>query len=194
MPLPELPPALPRRGNRFTRALGRLVLAMAGWRVAGNFPDCGKMVVVVAPHTSNWDTFFGIVLVFALGLDAHWMGKHTLFLGPLGPLMRWLGGIPVDRNRPTDRVGQVAAEFERREKLLLAIAPEGTRRKVERWKSGFWRISRAAQIPMVPAWFDFAQREIGIGPVLEASDDYQADLARIMEFFRGVTPRHPERY
>jgi 1-acyl-sn-glycerol-3-phosphate acyltransferase len=194
MDLPELPATFPRRGNAFTRALGRLALRVTGWRVTGNFPDRAKLVVVVAPHTSNWDTFLGIVLAFALGFDAHWLAKHTLFSGPLGPLMRWVGGIPVDRSRPTDRVDQITAEFVRRDQLLLAIAPEGTRGKVERWKSGFWRIARAAAVPMVPAWFDYARREIGIGPALEATDDYPADLARIMEFYRGVTPRHPERF
>lgn len=191
---PALAPSAPQRGNRLTRALGLLGLTLLGWRFAGAFPDRSKLVIVVAPHTSNWDFVVGIALVFATGLDAHWLGKHHLFQGPLGPLARWLGGIPVDRRQRNDLVEQTTAAFQSRDRLWLGITPEGTRKKVERWKSGFWHIAKAAGVPIVLCYLDFRKREIGVGPLIEPGEDYEADLARIQAFYASVTPRHPDKF
>jgi len=194
MSLPDIPLKAPRRGNRFTRTLGRLGLAASGWKVTGKMPDRSKLVMIVAPHTSNRDFFYGILAVFALGLHANWLGKHTLFRGPAGRLMRWLGGISVDRSRRNDLVEQTAAVFQKRNRLWLAITPEGTRKKVERWKSGFWHIARAAKVPILLVYFDYARREIGFGPLLDPSDDYASDLAQIIAFYQGIVPCHSERF
>lgn len=194
MDLPTLPPEVPRRGNRLSRTLGRLVLGICGWRVTGQFPPQNKLVMVVAPHTSNWDFFYGIAAVFALGLQAHWLGKHTLFAPPRGRAMRWLGGISVDRSRRNALVDQTTAAFRQRDRLWLAVTPEGTRKKVERWKSGFWHIARDAGVPILPVYFDYARREIGLAPLLVPGEDYETDLARLLNFYRGITPRHPERF
>jgi 1-acyl-sn-glycerol-3-phosphate acyltransferase len=194
MDLPILPPHLPQRGNGLTRVLGRLGLRLLRWRFAGEFPDRSRLVIVVAPHTSNWDFVVGIAVIFATGLHAHWLVKDSWFRWPLGILGRWLGGIPVDRSRRHDLVEQTSAAFRERDRLWLAITPEGTRKKVERWKSGFWHIAKAAGVPIALCYFDYRKREVGFGPLLEPGDDYAADLARILSFYAGVTPRHPDKF
>jgi len=164
------------------------------WRFAGEFPDHSQLVIVVAPHTSNWDFVVGIAVIFATGLHAHWLAKDAWFRWPLGMLGRWLGGIPVDRSRRHDLVEQTSAAFRERDRLWLAITPEGTRKKVERWKSGFWHIAKAAGVPIALCYFDYRKREVGFGPLLKPGDDYAADLARIQAFYAGVTPRHPDKF
>jgi 1-acyl-sn-glycerol-3-phosphate acyltransferase len=192
--LPALPAGVPRRGNFLTRCLGRLGLRLLHWRFEGEFPEPSKLVLVVAPHTSNWDFVVGIAIVFATGLNAHWLAKDTWFRWPVGLLGRWLGGLPVDRSRRHDRVEQTSRVFREHERLWLAITPEGTRKKVERWKSGFWHIAKAAGVPIAPCYFDYRKRETGFGPLLIPGDDYEQDLARLQAFYATVTARHPEQF
>ena len=185
---------LPVRGNRLTRMLGRLVLALGGWRIAGKPPQVAKLVCIVAPHTSNWDFVIGIAAVFALGLDVRWLGKHTLFRGPAGPLMRWLGGIPVDRSAPHGYSVELSRLFRRSERLLLGIAPEGTRSRVERWRSGFYAIATAAEVPIVLCYLDYSEKVAGFGPVVIPSGDPQRDMEHIGAFYRGVHAKRPDRF
>ncbi|WP_197463744.1 lysophospholipid acyltransferase family protein [Desulfuromonas sp. DDH964] len=192
--LPPLPATVPQRGNRLSRALGRFAMRRLGWRLAGPFPEQSKLVVVVAPHTSNWDFIVGIALVFATGLHANWLAKHVFFRPPLGLLARWLGGIAVDRSKRNDLVEQTTAIYRQRERIWLGITPEGTRKKVERWKSGFWHIAKAAGVPIALCYFDYRKREIGFGPLLLPGENYEADLARIQAFYADVAPRHPENF
>lgn len=194
MPTSVLPPSAPRRGNRLSRGLGRLGLRLLRWRFVGEFPEPSRLVIVVAPHTSNWDFVTGIAVVFATGLHAHWLVKDTWFRWPFGHLARWLGGIPVDRSRSNALVEQTSQAFAEHERLWLAVTPEGTRKKVARWKSGFWHIARDAGVPIALCYFDYRKRETGFGPLLEPGDDYTADLERITAFYREVTPCHPENF
>jgi len=186
-----VPPGVPVRGNGLTRWLGRQLLRFSGWRVAGRFPDSGKILIIVAPHTSNWDFLTGIQAVFALGLDAHWMAKHSLFDTALGPLLRWLGGIPVNRQAPQGAVEQVVDRFQSSRRLMLAITPEGTRKKVERWKSGFYRIARQARVPLVPVSIDYRRKVVEIHDPFPVSGDYAADLPAIQGIYDHVTPKRP---
>lgn len=188
-----VPPSLPREGGPLTRALGRWALQLAGWRFEGAFPDLPKAVVIVAPHTSNWDFFVGLAAKFALGLESRWVGKHSLFVGPVAPLLRHWGGIPVDRRAPQDIVQRVVGDFAASERMLFTLAPEGTRKRVAEWKSGYWHIASRAGVPIVPVAFDFALRIIAIGPPLMPTD-LEADEARLRVFARGVVPRRPELY
>lgn len=185
---------LPRRGNRFSRWLGRSILHLFGWRIEGEFPNRGKFLAIVAPHTSNWDFVIGIAAVLALGIEAHWLGKHTLFCGPVGPLMRRLGGIAVDRRSPQGYIDQLAGIFERRERFILGITPEGTRRRVERWKTGFYHIAKAAGVPLVPCYLDFKRRVAGIGPAWEPDADLTAEMQRLEGFFRDIAPKRPQNF
>lgn len=184
--VPVLPPSLPRRGNAFSRWLGRTLLALGGWRIEGEVPDRPKLVAIVAPHTSNWDFVLGIAAVFALGLRVRFLGKHTLFRPPLGWLMRWLGGTPVVRETPQGAVADAADMIRREERVLLGIAPEGTRTRGTPWRSGFYNIALAAQVPILPVAFDGAARAVRLFPPLEPGGDYAADLARLQAHYEGV--------
>jgi 1-acyl-sn-glycerol-3-phosphate acyltransferase len=159
--LAPLPPLAPRRAYaRWLAALGHGWLKLAGWRVEGEFPDVERCVVAVAPHSSNWDFVHGIAVVFALGLRVSFVAKHTLFRGPLGRFMRWAGGLPVDRSQPHGLVEGIVAAFGRPEALWLAITPEGTRKPVERFKTGFYRIALAAEVPILPVVFNYRRRAV----------------------------------
>ena len=192
MTIPELGPALPRRGGPVSRGLGRAMLKLLGWRIEGAFPEVGRFIIIGAPHTSNWDFPVAMSAMLALGLDARWMGKHSLFRPPLGPVMRWFGGLPVRRDAAGGVVEQMVEQFERQERLVLGIAPEGTRKRVVQWKTGFYRIAVAAGVPIVPVSFDYARKVVGIGPALYPSGDQEADLRTLRGFYRDVTARNPE--
>jgi 1-acyl-sn-glycerol-3-phosphate acyltransferase len=193
---PEVPPSIPTRGSRLGRWIGRTGLSVAGWKVTGHLPDTGRLVIIVAPHTSNWDFIAGFWAYLALDLHATWFGKHTLFIGPFGALLRHFGGIPVHRESRDASllVDRSAEEFGRREQMLLAIAPEGTRRKVTEWKSGFWRIADRAGVPIVPVALDFRLRRVIIGAPVRTSGDREGDIARIRALYTGITPRHPAQF
>lgn len=192
--LPEPKPGQPQFGNRFTRWLGCVWLRIFGWRFKGTFPDYRKMVVAVAPHTSNWDFPLGLAVAFGMRIRFHWLGKHTLFRRPFAGLMKRLGGIPVNRKAPVGVVEQVLRRFEESEWLYLAISPEGTRSRVDRWKTGFIRIAHAAKVPIQLICFDYARRLIEAGPVVETTHDLEADLTRIRDWFSAVTPRNPANF
>jgi len=187
------PAGIPRAGGALSRAVGRGVLSLAGWRIEGAVPDRPHLVVCVAPHTSNWDFVIGYAAKMALGVRAHWLGKHTLFRGPRGPLMRAMGGIPVDRGAAHGVVAQVAARFRREPQLVLGVAPEGTRRKVDRWKTGFYHIAREAGVPIWPVALDWGARVVRLGVPLAPTGEEAADIETLQGFFRRVRGRNPER-
>lgn len=189
-----LGPSVPRRGNRFSRALFTALLRLAGWRFVEPFPDQAQAVIVAAPHTSNWDFVVGMSAVFALGVRVHWMGKHTLFRWPAGPLMRWLGGIPIDRTAAHGVVEQTVALFAARPQLLLVVTPEGTRKKVARWKSGFWHIAHGAGVPILLGAIDYRKKQLQVGSLLQPGSDLEADMRRIQAHYAGITPRHRDRF
>jgi 1-acyl-sn-glycerol-3-phosphate acyltransferase len=182
--LPVPGPRVPRRGNRVLRVLGRAVLRLSGWRLSGELPNAPKLIILAAPHSSLWDGVVGIAAAFALSIRAHWMGKHTLFRGWKGRMMRFVGGLPVDRGRAHGAVGDVAREFASREALWLAIAPEGTRKVVPRWKTGFWHIARAANVPVFQVAFHYPEKRIVIGPLYWVGRDLDGDVARVQTFYR----------
>lgn len=184
--VPQLPPSLPRRGNALTRWLGRSLLAAAGWRIEGEIPDRPKLIAIVAPHTSNWDFVVGIAAVFALGLRVRFLGKHTLFNPWLGWLMRWLGGVPVVRDTPQGAVAEAAAMIAGESQVLLGLAPAGTRRRGAPWRSGFYQIALAANVPLLPVAFDFPRRAIRLFPLFSPGGDYAADLPRLQALYAGV--------
>ncbi len=160
-----------------------------GWRVDPNLPDLPKFVAIAAPHSSGWDFIVGIAFVFAIRLDAHYIGKAELFKGPLGPLMRWLGGLPVDRNHPEGFVEQTVALFTAHEKLVVALAPEGTRKPVTKWKTGFYRIAVGAGVPIVPGYFDNGRRAVGLGPPFHPTGDVETDMAALRAFYAKLPRR-----
>ena len=179
-----LPPQAPRvEPNRFTRWLGRSLLRLGGWRMEGAFPDVPKLVLIGAPHSSNWDGFWGLAAKLALGLDLRILGKHQLFWWPLSLLLRRLGIIAVDRGAAHGVTEQAATMIRAADRFWFGLAPEGTRKPVPRFKPGYWKIASGAGVPVLPAYFDYPRKVIGIGPLFHLGDDMAADTARIQRWY-----------
>jgi len=189
--VPPLGDAVPKRGNRLTRAFGRWTLAAMGWHLETTLPDAPKFVIVVAPHTSGWDFVIGIFATVALGMRASWMGKHALFRWPFGSLLRWLGGIPIDRGESHGVVDSMVELFGRRHALVLGIAPEGTRHKVRKWRTGFYHIAHGAGVPIVPCYLDYARKVIGTGAALLPTGDIARELPTIQSVYARITGKNP---
>ncbi len=173
------------------RRLGELHLRLTGWRLDGDKPALRKYVLIGAPHTSNWDLVYTLALGFVSEVRIAWLGKHTLFRGPLGWLFRRLGGIPVDRSAPHGMVAEIARHFAVEDALVLVVAPEATRRRVEYWKSGFYQIAREACVPIVLGFLDYPHRRGGYGPAITPTDDVSADMDAIRAFYRDKVGRRP---
>ena len=192
--VPVLPPRVPRRHARWLQRVGRWAFTRAGWRVEGNFPDVPRQVLVIAPHTSNWDFVAGLGAMLALDLDPRWLGKHTLFRPPLGWLMRAIGGIPVRRDTHHDMVAQVVDAFRAARAMVLAITPEGTRRKTAAWKTGYYAIAEQAGVPVVPVWFDWGRRVVGIGAPYAAEGGAAALTERLRGLYHAGMARRPSAF
>jgi len=180
------------RLHPWLQAIGRAYYRLSGWRLEGQMPNYAKSVVIVGPHTSNWDFIVFLMGSFVLGIRGQWLGKDTIFWGPLGWLFRRLGGIPLDRNSSHDLVTQAVEALRNSSEMTLVLAPEGTRKKSNHWKSGFYYFALGAGVPIVMAYADFARKTAGIGGEVWPTGDVDADLAKIRAFYDGVTPRHPE--
>jgi 1-acyl-sn-glycerol-3-phosphate acyltransferase len=172
--------------------IGRFYLWLFGWQMRGDKPPYKKYVILAAPHTSNWDVPVMLSIAYVYGIPVSWMGKHSLFRGPLGWLIRRLGGLRVDRRARHNAVQQMVDEFARREELYLLITPEGTRARAEYWKSGFYHIAREAQVPIVLGQLDFKQRIGGLPEVFHPTGDLKADMDHIRAFYEGAQGKYPE--
>ncbi|MCB1559922.1 MAG: lysophospholipid acyltransferase family protein [Xanthomonadales bacterium] len=191
--LAALPDCAPRKHGGFARAFGRFCLRLAGWRIEGEFPDHPNLLIIAAPHTSWWDGAWGLIGKLALGLDVCIIAKAELFRWPLGPLLRWLGVRPVDRSRAHGMVGEASSLLRNHERLWFLLAPEGTRKAVPKWKSGFWHIARGADVPVMCAAFDYANKRICVGPTVRMTEDRDADLLRLYAHYAqypGANPRN----
>ena len=182
----------PRRGSWLAPRLANRLLAFAGWRVEGALPALPRFIIVVAPHTSNWDFPLGVLAMFAIDLRASWLGKHTIFFFPVAPLLRWIGGEPIDRSAKHGTVGAAIEHFQTRPQWVLALSPEGTRRRVDRWKTGFHRIAVGAGVPVVPVWIDYRAGVVGLGAPLTMGPDETSEVARVHALFHKEMARYPE--
>ena len=170
----------------FAPWVGATLLRLGGWKVVLAQPVPSRCVVIFYPHTSNWDTAIGLCAKFVIGLPIRFAGKDTLFGVPLlGPLLKRWGGVPVNRREHTGFIEQMAAEFRRHDEFRLAIAPEGTRARTACWKSGFYHLARAADVPLALGFIDYPRREVGVGAYLDLTGDVPADMARIRAFYAG---------
>lgn len=186
-PVLPLPPSAPRvvKSNRFARWLGRSILRLGGWRMVGQFPDIPKLVMIGAPHSSNWDGLWAFSAKVALGLDVRILAKEALFRVPLlGWLLRKFGVIPVNRRAPGSVVEQAVKLIRQSDRFWYGIAPEGTRKRVKHWKMGFWKIAKGAGVPVLPVYFHYPDKIIGVGEPFHLSDDADADMARIRSWYR----------
>ncbi|MFM7395680.1 MAG: 1-acyl-sn-glycerol-3-phosphate acyltransferase [Gammaproteobacteria bacterium] len=191
---PYLPPETPQVKSWWRRAVGQSVLRLLGWRIEGNLPNLRKFVLIVAPHTSNWDFIVGFMVYLALQLECVWLAKHTAFRGPLGPIGRYFGGVGIDRARAGNIVQAYIDEFAKRDRMVLTLTPEGTRSRVSEWKKGFHHVARSARVPIVSVALDFSRRRAIFGPPINVTDDYVADLARIKPFFTAKMAKHPSNF
>ena len=192
MVYPAPPPGLRHARGILLRLLGKVYLRWGGWRFEGSFPDDPKCVLIVAPHTSNWDFSLGLAVIFAVELRASWLGKHTIFKAPFKGLLRWLGGIPVNRGASHGVVGECVKAFQASPTLFLTVAPEGTRKGVSQWKTGFYVIASKAGVPIMPVTFDFGRKVIRLMPVFRPTGNLDVDLPLIQALFAG-SQGHRER-
>ena len=174
------------------RRLAHLILRLVGWTALNASPDAPKAVVIAAPHTSNWDGIWALTYKVAVGLDIRFFAKQSLFWFPLGTLLRGLGGIPLNRDQARSAVDQAVAMFEAEENFYFALAPEGTRALRDVWKSGFYRIAKAANVPVLLGVIDYGNKRIGIAGRLDLSDNMEADLEKCAKFYAGIEGRWPK--
>lgn len=177
--------------NALLRWLGRSTLSSLGWTLVGQIPNADRVVLICAPHTSNWDFIYLLLISWAQDFDVHWIGKDSLFKPPFGPLMRALGGISVSRGAKSNQSGQVAEKMLAAGKLIVAIAPEGTRGPAPHWRSGFYHIAAQGDAVIAIGFLDYPSKTAGFGPPLKPTGDLQADFATIAEFYRTKVGKFP---
>jgi 1-acyl-sn-glycerol-3-phosphate acyltransferase len=184
-----LGPRVPRRNNPITRAIGRLGLRLLGWKMQGDWPNEPKLIVALAPHSSNMDFILSVSVFWGLNLRTSFLAKQSLFWFPLGQIMRFLGGIPVDRSSPQGMVDDLARQFRNASQLVIGITPEGTRGGVSSWKSGFARIAAAAEVPVLPAIVNYDEKMIYFQPVVSGSGSAEAILSATQAAASVGSPR-----
>ena len=182
--------------NTILRGLSIAVMRLAGWKVEGSLPaDCAKSVFIAAPHTSNWDLPFTLMVAFVLRLNVYWMGKHQIFKFPFRHVMMWLGGIPVHRETSNNLVAASAQAIQAADGALqLIVPPEGTRNKARYWKTGFYYIALGAKVPIVLAYMDYERKVTGLGPVFYPTGDIEADMAKIKAFYAPFKGKNPDQF
>ncbi|MBN3035813.1 MAG: 1-acyl-sn-glycerol-3-phosphate acyltransferase [Bacteroidales bacterium] len=177
------------------RVLAGWILGLAGWEISGTVPEgVEKCVVVVAPHTSNWDFVIGRLAYTVLGLPARFLIKKEWFFFPLGPLLKSLGGIPVDRKSDRHAAEKISALFARRKRLFLTITPEGTRKYNAHWKRGFYTIALRAKVPIALGFLDYREKKGGIRMIIYPTGNFREDFRIIEDFYRGIHARHPKKF
>jgi 1-acyl-sn-glycerol-3-phosphate acyltransferase len=180
--------------NKFMAWLGLMFLKIMGWRVEGEIPDIKKFVIIAAPHTSNWDFPITLAVAFALKMKIYWMGKAAMFRWPFAATFRWLGGIPIDRSKSHNVVEQSIQAFHKLEKLIMLVPPEGTRKKVSYWKTGFYHIAQGANVPIVLGFLDYRRKVGGIGPTFHPTGHIERDLQTIQAFYAAVTGKRQSQF
>lgn len=170
-----------------------VILRSCGWTVSGEAPTNKKLVIIGAPHTSNWDFPLSLLSLSALGLRFSWVGKHTLFKPPFGLFFEAIGGIPVNRSKRSSFLEKIADEFAKRNKLLLAIAPEGTRSKNDHWKAGFYYIAMQAEVEICLGFVDYSTRSVGLGDQFMPTGDIDKDFCLIENFYKSKFGKYPEK-
>ncbi|RDS84064.1 1-acyl-sn-glycerol-3-phosphate acyltransferase [Dyella psychrodurans] len=188
--LPAIPAQAPRLNSRFWPWLMRSLLRLSGWRLLGELPNLPKVIIIGAPHSSYWDGVWGLMMKIGLGVNINIMIKREVLDGPLGIILRPIGLIPINRSAALNVVDQMVQRFKDHEQMWLGITPEGTRKHVKHWKSGFLRIAHDANVPIQTLFIDYPSRTFTLGPLIRASDDHEADMATIRAMFRPYRGKH----
>jgi 1-acyl-sn-glycerol-3-phosphate acyltransferase len=175
------------------KAISKLILSAMGWKAANPFPsNVKKYVVIVGPHTSSWDFIIGVLFRSALKIEVRFLGKEELFKGPFGFIFRWLGGFPVDRFHHSNMVDSVVRIFDSKEEFGIALSPEGTRKRVEKLRTGFYYIALKARVPVIMAGLDYKKKCAIFSAPIDLTGNQEADFQKIYAFFRNITGKIPE--
>jgi len=166
--------------------IGRMTLKVFGWSIESQPPDLPKYVIIAAPHTSAWDFVFALACAFVFRVEVCWLGKKSLFQGPLKPIMSWLGGKSVDRKQSSNLVEQTIEMFRSQSECRIALTPEGTRKKVERWRTGFYHMAVGANVPIALGFLDYRRKVGGFGPLFYPTGDLEKDLKEIQDFYKPI--------
>ncbi len=190
---PVLPDQVPSRGSTLSRAIFKKLFLAQGWKFDGEFPNLAKAVAIISPHTSNIDAWHGFLALLGIGIKITIFGKNTLFDTPLKPLLDWVGVIPVQRENPHGLIREIAEIVQATDQIWIGMAPEGTRKKADKIRSGFYYIAYEAQIPIVMFSFDYTKKTIHCLGVFEPSGDFETDLEKILKIYDGkFSPKNPE--
>jgi 1-acyl-sn-glycerol-3-phosphate acyltransferase len=178
--------------SSFMHGLATLLFRLCGWKTEGRVHQPPRFVVIAAPHTSNWDALVMVAAAYIFRVKMQWFVKAEAFFFPLGPILRFFGGIPIDRSASHNMVGQAVERFRQSDRLILAVPPEATRKRTAFWKTGFYRIARGAGVPIVLGYLDYRRKVAGLGPAFMPTGDIEADFKVFEKFYAAVTPRFPE--
>lgn len=178
--------------SRIVKAALLSLYRRRGWKAEGIVPSPRRFIIIAAPHTSNWDFLYYLGLTQELGIPAYFMAKKSLFRWPFGGFMRSMGGVEVDRASSHNYVQAMVDEFNRRDEFMLTIAPEGTRSRTKRWKTGFYQIALAAKVPLVVGLMDYGRKVGGLGPMIWPTGDFRADMEKVLAVYKSCVPRHPK--
>lgn len=190
---PVLPDQVPSRGSPLSRAIFKKLFLAQGWKFDGEFPNLAKAVAIISPHTSNIDAWHGFLALLGIGIKITIFGKNTLFDTPLKPLLDWVGVIPVQRENPHGLTREITEIVQATDQIWIGMAPEGTRKKADKIRSGFYYIAYEAQIPIVMFSFDYTKKTIHCLGVFEPSGDFETDLEKILKIYDGkFSPKNPE--
>lgn len=192
MTTPKIADCVPTRNYGFLQKISPKLLSWCGWSIKGELPAQPKFILAVAPHTSNWDFFIGIAVMFTLRLKVSFLGKASIFRWPVKSILTAIGGIAVDRSHSHGVVGQIVQELKHNDSFILGLAPEGTRSKTKEWKTGFLHIAKQAEVPVVPASFDFAKKEIYFHPAVYVTGDISQELVEFKQVFANVCAKNPQ--
>jgi len=188
--VPPTPPSAPKLKSRFWPWFSRGVLRLCGWRLLGELPDVPKLILIGAPHSSYWDGLWGLLMKIGIGIEVNIMIKREVLDGPLGIILRPIGMIAINRKAALNVVGQMVERFRQRERMWLGITPEGTRKPVKEWKSGFLRIAHEADVPIQTLFIDYPSKTFTLGPVVRATGDHDADMVKIRAMFAPYRGKH----
>ena len=191
-PLIQIPEQFRASHPILLQKIGKFFLTITGWKFKGDIPRSDRIILVAGPHTSNWDFLLALAFIFGLNLNVFWIGKHTLFKNGFSKIMRKLGGIPVDRASPELLMNEVSHIVKRQQGVIIAISPEGTRKKVERLKSGFLRIAKTTNSQILLAGIDFESKLIHLGKLFQPSGNTESDLQNVHNYFRQFKGKRPE--
>lgn len=173
--------------------ISRAIFFCIGWKTKGELPNVPKCVMIAAPHTSNWDFFYTLLVAFIFKAQVYAMGKKSLTEGLFGGVMKWLGIIPIDRSKSNNIVEQTIQEFNNSDKLIIIVPPSGTRNQVAYWKTGFYYIAHGAGVPISLGFIDYGRKEGGVGPLIYTTGDIDADMKRIKNFYADIQGKYPEK-